>query len=160
MGTILVELNPQRAPVSVANFLQYVKDKQYDNTIFHRVISGFMIQGGGFTKDLVEKPTRAPIKNEADNGLTNSIGAIAMARTGDPQSATAQFYINVGNNTSLDYTEASDRGWGYAVFGKVIQGMDVVLKISKLPTDYSDSPLQTVVIQSITLKETPEKKID
>nr|WP_225907142.1 peptidylprolyl isomerase [Methyloradius palustris] len=158
MGTILVELNSQRAPVTVANFLQYVKDKQYDNTIFHRVISGFMIQGGGFTKDLVEKPTRSPIKNEADNGLTNSIGAIAMARTGDPQSATAQFYINVANNVSLDYTEASDRGWGYAVFGKVVQGMDVVLKISKLPTDPSDTPLQTVVIQSITLKDTPEKK--
>ncbi|HEY0268415.1 MAG TPA: peptidylprolyl isomerase [Methyloradius sp.] len=158
MGTILVELNSQRAPITVANFLQYIKDKQYDNTIFHRVISGFMIQGGGFTKDLVEKSTRAPIKNEADNGLTNSIGAIAMARTGDPQSATAQFYINVANNTSLDYTEASDRGWGYTVFGKVVQGMDVVLKISKLPTDPSDTPLQTVVIQSITLKDTPEKK--
>jgi len=158
MGTILVELNSQRAPVTVANFLQYVKDKQYDNTIFHRVISGFMIQGGGFTKDLVEKPTRAPIKNEADNGLTNSIGAIAMARTGDPQSATAQFYINVANNTSLDYTEPSDRGWGYTVFGKVVQGMDVVLKISKLPTDQSDTPLQTVVIQSVSLKDPPDKK--
>jgi len=158
MGTILVELNSQRAPVTVANFLQYVKDKQYDNTIFHRVISGFMIQGGGFTKDLVEKPTRSPIKNEADNGLTNSIGSIAMARTSDPQSATAQFYINVANNTSLNYTEASDRGWGYTVFGKVVQGMDVVLKISKLPTDPSDTPLQAVVIQSITLKDIPEKK--
>jgi len=157
-GTILVELNSQRAPITVANFLQYVKDKQYDNTIFHRVISGFMIQGGGFTKDLVEKPTRSPIKNEADNGLTNSIGAIAMARTGDPQSATAQFYINVANNVSLDYTEASDRGWGYAVFGKVVQGMDVVLKISKLPTDPSDTPLQTVVIQSITLKDASDNK--
>ena len=157
-GTILVELNSQRAPITVANFLQYVKDKQYDNTIFHRVIAGFMIQGGGFTKDLVEKPTRAPIKNEADNGLTNSIGAIAMARTGDPQSATAQFYINVANNVSLDYTEASERGWGYAVFGKVVQGMDVVLKISKLPTDPSDTPLQTVVIQSITLKDASDKK--
>jgi peptidyl-prolyl cis-trans isomerase A (cyclophilin A)/peptidyl-prolyl cis-trans isomerase B (cyclophilin B) len=158
MGTILVELNSQRAPVTVANFLQYVKDKQYDNTIFHRVISGFMIQGGGFTKDMTEKQTRAPIKNEADNGLTNSIGSIAMARTGDPQSATAQFYINVANNTSLNYTEPSDRGWGYAVFGKVVQGMDVVLKVSKLPTDPSDTPLQTVVIQSITLKDAPDKK--
>ena len=151
-GLILVELNSEKAPNTVANFLQYVKDKHYDGTIFHRVISGFMIQGGGLTEDFKEKPTRPPIKNEADNGLTNSLGTIAMARTSDPHSATAQFYINVANNTPLNYTDKSERGWGYTVFGKVVKGLDVVQKISHMQTDGGDVPLQTVLIKSITIQ--------
>jgi cyclophilin family peptidyl-prolyl cis-trans isomerase len=149
-GLIVVELNSDKAPITVANFLQYVKDNHYSGTIFHRVISGFMIQGGGMDKNLNEKTTRAPIHNEADNGLTNSLGTIAMARTSDPHSATAQFYINVANNNSLNYTDKSERGWGYTVFGKVIKGMDVVQKISRLPTDNGDVPLQTIVIESVS----------
>lgn len=151
-GLIVVELNSDKAPNTVANFLQYTKDGFYTGTIFHRVISGFMIQGGGITKDFKEKPTREPIKNEADNGLTNSLGTIAMARTGDPHSATAQFYINVANNTALNYTDKSERGWGYTVFGKVVKGLDVVQKISRMQTDGGDAPLQTVVIESITVQ--------
>jgi cyclophilin family peptidyl-prolyl cis-trans isomerase len=136
----------------VANFLEYVKTKHYAGTIFHRVISGFMIQGGGMSKDMQEKPTRAPIKNEADNGLVNDIGTIAMARTGDPHSATSQFFINVANNDFLNHTSKDDRGWGYAVFGKVTQGMDVVNKIAKSPTWPGDVPTQTIVIESVVLK--------
>ncbi len=149
-GSIIVELNAEKAPNTVANFLQYVKDKHYAGTIFHRVIPGFMIQGGGMDKNLNEKTTRAPIKNEADNGLTNSLGTIAMARTSDPHSATAQFFINVANNSFLNHTDKSERGWGYTVFGKVVKGLDVVQKISKLPTDGGDVPLQTVAIESVT----------
>jgi cyclophilin family peptidyl-prolyl cis-trans isomerase len=148
----VVELNSEKAPNTVANFLQYVKDDFYSGTIFHRVISGFMIQGGGITKDFQEKPTRAPIKNEADNGLTNSLGTIAMARTGDPHSATAQFFINVANNQALNYTDKSERGWGYTVFGKVVKGLDVVQKISHVQTDGGDVPLQAVVIESVTVQ--------
>lgn len=151
-GLIVVELNSEKAPNTVANFLQYVKDNHYSGTIFHRVISGFMIQGGGYTKDFQEKPTRDPIKNEADNGLTNTLGTIAMARTGDPHSASAQFYINVVNNGFLNHTDKSERGWGYTVFGKVVKGLDVVQKIARMPTDGGDVPLQTVVIESVTLK--------
>ncbi len=151
-GLIVVELNQEKAPKTVANFVQYAKDKFYEGTIFHRVISNFMIQGGGMDKDLNEKSTRAPIKNEADNGLTNTLGTIAMARTGDPHSATAQFFINTNNNAFLNYTDASERGWGYTVFGKVIKGMDVVMAIAKTPTDGSDVPYKTVVIESITIK--------
>ncbi|HEY8119337.1 MAG TPA: peptidylprolyl isomerase [Methylophilaceae bacterium] len=151
-GIIVVELNSEKAPNTVANFLQYVKDDFYSGTIFHRVISGFMIQGGGITKDFQEKPTRAPIKNEADNGLTNSLGTIAMARTGDPHSATAQFFINVANNQALNYTDKSERGWGYTVFGKVVKGLDVVQKISHVQTDGGDVPLQAVVIESVTVQ--------
>ncbi len=156
-GAFLVELNPEKAPNTVANFLQYVKDNFYSGTVFHRVISNFMIQGGGMDKDLNEKKTRAPIKNEADNGLTNSLGTIAMARTGDPHSATAQFYINVAENTFLNYTDKSERGWGYTVFGKVIKGMDVVQRISRTPTDGGDVPYQTVTIESVTLLPPPAK---
>jgi cyclophilin family peptidyl-prolyl cis-trans isomerase len=154
-GSIIVELNSKRAPRTVANFLTYVKEHHYDGTIFHRVISNFMIQGGGFTTSMDEKPTHAPIRNEADNGLTNAIGSIAMARTNDPHSATAQFYINVANNSFLNYTESSERGWGYTVFGRVVSGMDVVQRIARIPTDGSDVPLQTVLIQSVNIIEPP-----
>jgi peptidyl-prolyl cis-trans isomerase B (cyclophilin B) len=151
-GQIVLELNSEKAPNTVANFVQYVKDGHYDGTIFHRVIAGFMIQGGGLDRDLNEKPTREPIRNEADNGLTNSIGTVAMARTSDPHSATAQFFINVANNTFLNHTDKSQRGWGYAVFGRVVKGMDVVQRISTLPTDGGDMPLTTVVIESARLR--------
>jgi cyclophilin family peptidyl-prolyl cis-trans isomerase len=152
-GLIVVELNKEKAPNTVANFVQYAKEGFYSGTIFHRVISNFMIQGGGMDKDLNEKKTHAPIKNEADNGLTNALGTIAMARTGDPHSATAQFFINVTNNTFLNYTDKTERGWGYAVFGKVTKGLDVVQKIAHMPTDGGDVPVQTITIESITIKE-------
>lgn len=156
-GVIVVELNPDKAPNTVANFLQYVKDGHYTGTIFHRVISNFMIQGGGMDKNFKEKPTRAPIKNEANNGLTNGVGTIAMARTGDPHSAAAQFFINVIKNDFLNYTDQSERGWGYTVFGRVVKGMDVVERIARLPTDGGDKPLQTITIESVTLLPAPAK---
>ncbi len=152
-GLIVLELNSEKAPNTVANFLQYVKDGHYNGTIFHRVIAGFMIQGGGMDRNLNEKATREPIKNEADNGLTNVIGSIAMARTSNPHSASAQFFINVANNTFLNHTSKTERGWGYAVFGRVVKGMDVVQRISTLPTDGGDVPLQTVTIESATIKQ-------
>ncbi len=152
MGPIVVELNSAKAPKTVANFLEYVKSNHYSGTIFHRVIPGFMIQGGGLTKDLHEKPTRAPIINEADNGLKNDVGTIAMARTGDPHSATAQFFINVANNGFLNHSSRDERGWGYAVFGKVVQGMDVVDKIAATPTS-SDVPVKPIVIESVVVKK-------
>ncbi len=152
-GTMLVELYPEKAPKTVDNFLQYVTSHHYDGTIFHRVITNFMIQGGGMDKDLNERPTRPPIRNEADNGLTNSFASIAMARTGDPHSATSQFYINVANNTSLNHSEKSDRGWGYCVFGKVVKGMEVAEHISHLPTDGGDLPIQTILIEYIKVVE-------
>ncbi len=156
LGDIVLELNREQAPKSVENFLNYVREGFYDGTIFHRVIDSFMIQGGGFTQDFQKKPTRAPIKNEADNGLKNLKGAIAMARTSDPHSATAQFFINVADNGFLNHTSPSPRGWGYAVFGKVVNGMDVVDKIRKTPTGSggpfrSDVPRTPVVIEKITL---------
>lgn len=151
-GLIVLELNSEKAPNTVTNFVQYVKDGHFNGTIFHRVIAGFMIQGGGMDKNLNEKPTREPIKNEADNGLANNIGTVAMARTGDPHSASAQFFINVANNTFLNHTDKSQRGWGYAVFGKVVKGMDVVQRISTMPTDGGDMPIQTIVIESATVK--------
>jgi cyclophilin family peptidyl-prolyl cis-trans isomerase len=156
MGDIVLELNRAKAPRTVDNFLSYVNDGFYNGTIFHRVIDGFMIQGGGFTQDLQQKPTKAPIPNEADNGLKNDRGTIAMARTSNPNSATAQFFINVVNNDSLNFRDKTIRGWGYAVFGKVVEGMDVVDKIRKLPTGPSgpfrqDVPKTTVVIQSATV---------
>ena len=153
-GIIIVELNSEKAPKTVANFVQYANDGFYTGTVFHRIISGFMIQGGGLDKNLNEKTTRAPIKNEADNGLANTLGTIAMARTGDPHSASSQFFINVANNTFLNHTEKSDRGWGYTVFGKVIKGMDVVERISKLPTDGGDVPVQAVIIESVSVLPT------
>jgi peptidyl-prolyl cis-trans isomerase B (cyclophilin B) len=149
-GDILLELFPDQAPETVKNFLQYVDDEFYANTIFHRVINGFMIQGGGMGVRMDEKPTRAPIKNEANNGLKNDRGTIAMARTQDPNSATAQFFINHADNGFLNHTAPSVSGWGYCVFGKVIEGMDVVDKIAKLKTKsqgfHDDVPVDMVVI--------------
>lgn len=153
-GDIVVELFPAKAPKTVANFLKYVDDGFYTNTLFHRVIAGFMIQGGGFTTQFELKPTNAPIPNEADNGLKNLRGTIAMARTVDPQSATSQFFINVVDNPHLDFQNKTPRGWGYCVFGKVVKGMDVVDKIANLPTGpggpfQRDVPKTPVVILSI-----------
>ncbi|MBF0219275.1 MAG: peptidylprolyl isomerase [Gammaproteobacteria bacterium] len=153
-GKITIELFADKAPQSVANFLSYVDEKFYDGTIFHRVIDNFMVQGGGFDSDFQQKPTRAPVANEADNGLKNLTGTLAMARTADPQSATAQFYINVANNNFLDFREKTPRGWGYAVFGTVTSGMDVVAKIKSAKTGAagpfpSDVPQPVVVIESI-----------
>lgn len=149
-GRIVLELNQAKAPETVANFLQYVKSKQYDGVIFHRVIENFMIQGGGFDADMKEKPTRAPIKNEANNGLKNSVYTVAMARTANPHSASAQFFINVKDNDFLSYP--GQDGWGYCVFGKVIQGRDVVDKIKTVKTGqrgpHGDVPLEPVIIQS------------
>jgi peptidyl-prolyl cis-trans isomerase B (cyclophilin B) len=154
-GTIRLELYPGKAPKSVENFLQYVKDGHYDGTVFHRVIDGFMIQGGGFDGSYKQKATRDPIQNEAKNGLKNDLGTIAMARTNAPHSASAQFFINVKNNDFLNAAAAQD-GWGYAVFGKVVSGMDVVTKIAKTPTGSggpfrTDVPKQPVVIESMTV---------
>jgi peptidyl-prolyl cis-trans isomerase A (cyclophilin A) len=149
MGDIELELNADKAPVSVANFLEYVNSGFYTNTVFHRVIKGFMIQGGGFDKDLVEKPTREPIKNEAGNGLSNKRGTIAYARTNVVNSATSQFFINHKDNAFLDHRDESDRGFGYVVFGKVIKGMDVVDKIAQVQTNKQDMPLTPVIILSV-----------
>tara|TARA_B110001454_G_scaffold219189_1_gene251059 strand:+ start:1263 stop:1907 length:645 start_codon:yes stop_codon:yes gene_type:complete len=161
-GLIVVELDKEKAPKTVENFLAYVKDKFYDGTIFHRVIDNFMIQGGGFKDDLSEKDTKDPIKNEADNGLKNDKYTIAMARTSDPHSASAQFYINVKDNGALNYREKTPGGWGYAVFGKVTKGEDVVDKIKGVKTGVKntpggmpmdDVPVETVKIESIRLKK-------
>lgn len=149
MGEIVLELYPEKAPKSVENFLQYVKNGHYTGTIFHRVIEGFMIQGGGYDKNMAEKPTRAPIENEAKNGLKNETYTLAMARTSAPHSASSQFFINVKNNSFLDYP-AQD-GWGYAVFGKVIKGMDVVDKIKAVPTGRNDIPAKPVTIESASV---------
>lgn len=162
LGEIVVELYPDKAPKSVENFLQYVRDGHYDGTIFHRVIDGFMIQGGGFTPDMVQKPTRAPIMNEADNGLRNTVGTLAMARTMDPHSATSQFYLNVANNASLDFREKTPRAWGYAVFGRVVKGMGTVGQIKSVPTTsvgpFQDVPREPVVIRKATLLTASEKQ--
>lgn len=151
---IEVELNPEKAPISVKNFLSYVDDKFYDNTIFHRVIGTFMIQGGGFTADMKEKKTKAPIKNEANNGLKNDTGTIAMARTSDVDSATSQFYINVADNEALNH--GGPNGFGYAVFGKVTKGMHVVDRIKAVRTGqmngHGDVPMTAVIIKSIKRK--------
>jgi len=153
LGTIRIELYPAKAPKTVANFLQYVKDGHYSGVIFHRVIPNFMIQVGGFDRDMKERKTREPIQNEAKNGLKNDIGTLAMARTNAPHSASAQFFINLKDNDFLNYP--GQDGWGYAVFGKVISGMDVVNKIAKVPTGnsghYSDVPREAIVIESATL---------
>ncbi|MEN9903103.1 MAG: peptidyl-prolyl cis-trans isomerase [Pseudomonadota bacterium] len=156
MGAITVELDTEHAPVSAANFLSYAKDGTYNNTIFHRVINGFMIQGGGFEPGMKQKPTKAPIKNEANNGLKNTTGTLAMARTSDPHSATDQFFINVADNDFLNFKSETPQGWGYAVFGKVTDGMDVVNKIKAVKTGTSgfhqDVPKEDVIIQSVTVK--------
>lgn len=161
-GDIYLKLYDDKAPQSVANFLQYINDDFYDGTIFHRVISSFMIQGGGFKQDLQRKTPRAPIENEASNGLKNDRGTLAMARTGDPHSATSQFFINVQDNVALNYTgEQNTNTWGYAVFGEVVQGMDVVDEIRFKPTGAKppfrqNAPLENVVIEDISvIKELP-----
>jgi len=164
-GSILLELYPEKAPKTVKNFLSYVQENHYKDTIFHRVIPGFMIQGGGFDKSLKQKPTRQPIENEADNGLKNEIGTIAMARTGNPHSATTQFFINVGNNKFLNYTMPNLRGYGYTVFGRVISGMDVVNKISVTPSGASkpftkDVPKEMIVIKSISTIESVSEEMN
>jgi peptidyl-prolyl cis-trans isomerase B (cyclophilin B) len=151
-GRIVLELDAAKAPKTVANFVEYVKSGHYNGTIFHRVIDGFMIQGGGFDEKMKQKSTGTPIQNEADNGLKNDIGTIAMARTGDPHSATAQFFINVGNNGFLNHSGKNPQGWGYAVFGKTVEGMDVVNKIKGVATGnaggHQDVPRTAVVIET------------
>lgn len=152
MGDIVIELNEEKAPITCENFKQYVTDGHYDGTIFHRVINGFMIQGGGFEAGMGEKRTRDPIQNEANNGLSNEIGTIAMARTPNPHSASAQFFINVKNNSFLDFRSESPDGWGYAVFGKVVEGIDVVEQIKAVETTmrkgHQDVPVEDVVINA------------
>jgi peptidyl-prolyl cis-trans isomerase B (cyclophilin B) len=158
-GRIVIELYADKAPKTAKNFLDYVKAGFYNGTIFHRVIPGFMIQGGGFTPDLKEKPTRAPIKNEANNMVQNQRGTIAMARTGDPDSASAQFFINLVNNGSLNHTANTQQGWGYTVFGNVVEGMDVVDAIAQVkaaPGISEAVPVEPVVIQKATLVSAPK----
>ena len=154
-GDITLELNAEKAPITVANFLQYVESGYYDGIIFHRVIDGFMIQGGGFDANMKQKSTKAEIKNEADNGLSNDKYTIAMARTSIPDSASSQFFINVGDNNSLNHTAATSSGWGYCVFGKVVEGMDVVDKIRAVKTTskagHRDVPIEAVFIEKASL---------
>lgn len=151
MGDIVLELNAEKAPKTVENFLAYVDSGFYDGTIFHRVIGNFMVQGGGMDPSFQQKATQSPIENEADNGLGNSVGTVAMARTQDPHSATAQFFINVSNNTFLNHTSKDIQGWGYAVFGEVVEGMDVVDKIKGVATGnfqgHQDVPKDQVIIE-------------
>lgn len=154
-GNITLELDDAKAPKTVANFIEYVKKGHYDNTVFHRVIDGFMIQGGGFEPGMKQKPTAEQVENEADNGLKNDIYTLSMARTNDPHSATAQFFINVGNNEFLNHSSKTPQGWGYAVFGKVIGGTEVVDAIRKVKTGskgfHQDVPAEDVVIESAEL---------
>ncbi len=156
-GDIKIQLNDEKAPETSANFLQYCRDGFYDNTLFHRVIDGFMVQGGGMTSGLVEKESRAPIKNEANNGLSNKAGTLAMARTMEPHSASSQFFINVNDNTFLDFKSESLDGWGYCVFAEVVEGMDVVNKIKDVATGsmgmHQDVPLEEVFISGTTIEE-------
>jgi peptidyl-prolyl cis-trans isomerase B (cyclophilin B) len=153
-GTFVIALDPKKAPKTVENFLAYVDAKHYDGTIFHRVISSFMVQGGGYDQAYEKRPTRAPVQNEADNGVKNTRGTVAMARTGDPHSATAQFFVNVVDNAFLDFKAKDQQGWGYCVFGKVTEGLDVVDKIKAVATGSNgpfskDAPNELVVIQSV-----------
>ena len=154
-GRIVIEVYADKAPKSAKNFLDYVKAGHYNNTIFHRVMPGFMVQGGGFTPDMTEKPTRGPIQNEADNQELNQRGTVAMARTGDPNSATAQFFVNLVNNGFLNFRSKTQDGWGYTVFGKVVEGMDVVDAIAQVPTAtkgmYEAVPVTPVVIKKATV---------
>lgn len=154
-GDIVIELDFDKAPKTAANFKQYAEEGFYNGTIFHRVIDGFMVQGGGMTEDMEQKKTRAPIENEADNGLKNVVGSLAMARTNDPHSATAQFFINVKDNSFLNHSSKSAQGWGYCVFGKVTEGMDVVNKIKGVKTGnkgfHQDVPVEPVVIEKVTV---------
>ena len=155
MGAIVIELNEEKAPKTVENFLNYVKSGHYDGTIFHRIIDGFMIQGGGMDAEMNEKATNAPVENEADNGLKNDAGTIAMARTQDPHSATSQFFVNVKYNDFLNHSGKNMQGWGYTVFGKVTSGMDVIEKMRGVPTGrfgmHADVPKEPVVINSATI---------
>ena len=157
MGDIVLQLDAEKAPKSTANFLKYVKEGFYDGTIFHRVIDGFMVQGGGLTEDMTTKPTSDPIQNEADNGLKNDKYTVAMARTMDPHSATAQFFINVADNDFLNHSGKNPQGWGYAVFGRVISGQEVVAKIKGVPTGnkgmHQDVPVEPVFIEKATVEE-------
>ncbi|WP_337841182.1 peptidylprolyl isomerase [Rheinheimera sp.] len=150
-GVITLQLFADKAPATVENFLSYVKDGFYDNTIFHRVINGFMIQGGGFTPEMEQKDTQKPIKNEANNKVSNKKGTIAMARTSDPHSATCQFFINVANNDFLDFSSESSQGWGYCVFGEVVEGLDIVDKIKTVATGrkfgHADVPVEPVILE-------------
>lgn len=154
-GDIVLELNAEKAPKTVANFISYVESGHYNGTIFHRVISNFMVQGGGFDTDFNQKPTQAPVENEADNGLSNVNGSVAMARTMDPHSASAQFFINVNNNDFLNFRDESMQGWGYAVFGKVTEGMETVNKIKAVATGgkkgHQDVPVEDVVLEKAEL---------
>ncbi|MGI4985557.1 MAG: peptidylprolyl isomerase [Janthinobacterium lividum] len=156
-GIIKIELNAEKAPKSVANFLAYAKKGHYDNTVFHRVIDGFMIQGGGFEPSMTQKPTDAPVDNEANNGLKNVKGSVAMARTNDPHSATAQFFINVADNEFLNFTSPTPQGWGYTVFGQVTEGLDVIEKIRKVKTGnkgfHQDVPVDDVIIEKAVVTE-------
>lgn len=155
MGRIVLELNSEKAPATVENFIQYVQSGHYDGLIFHRVIDNFMIQGGGFDKDMKQRSTRAPIQNEADNGLTNDVGTVAMARTNDPHSASAQFFINVKNNAFLNHSSKTMQGWGYAVFGRVVEGMDVINQIKGVRTGnaagHGDVPVSPIIIEKAVL---------
>ena len=163
MGVIVLELQPENAPETVKNFLQYAKDGFYNGTIFHRVIADFMIQGGGFTPDMQQKKTRDPIKHEGGNGLRNQVGSIAMARTGEPNSGTSQFFINVVDNQMLDFRGPGPQEIGYCVFGRVIKGLDVVNKIRGVPTarkgPHGDVPVQPVMIEKVTLLEVAAKPV-
>ena len=154
-GRIVLELDPGKAPRTEENFLRYVQSGHFDGTIFHRVIPNFMIQGGGFSESMSQKSTQEPIQNEADNGLKNARGSIAMARTSDPHSASAQFFINLKDNDFLNHTGKNAQGWGYAVFGKVVEGMDVVDQIARVKTGrrgvHDDVPMEAVVIQKATI---------
>ncbi|GAB3526405.1 peptidylprolyl isomerase [Photobacterium proteolyticum] len=157
-GDIKIQLNTEKAPETCANFLQYCRDGFYSDTLFHRVIDGFMIQGGGMASGMVEKETRAPIKNEANNGLSNKVGTLAMARTMEPHSASSQFFINVNDNKFLDFKSETPDGWGYCVFAEVVEGMDVVNKIKAVSTGnwgyvHQDVPVEEVVINSVTIEE-------
>jgi cyclophilin family peptidyl-prolyl cis-trans isomerase len=155
LGSVVIDLYPENAPQTVENFLQYVKDGFYDGTVFHRVIPGFMVQGGGFTRNLQQKPTRPAIRNEAGNGLRNAVGTVAMARTKDPHSATAQFFINVADNDFLDFKSPDENGYGYTVFGRVSSGMDVVQKMLQVPTatvgPHQNVPRTPIVIENARL---------
>ena len=156
-GLITLELDAEKAPVTVANFIEYVKSGHFDGTIFHRVIPGFVIQGGGLESGMKEKPTQAPIENEADNGLKNVTGSICIARTNDPHSATSQFFINLKDNQFLDHSEKSPQGWGYAVFGQVTDGMDVVEAIAAVQTGnaggHQDVPVEDIVVEKVTITD-------
>jgi peptidyl-prolyl cis-trans isomerase B (cyclophilin B) len=156
-GDIVIELNFDKAPKTAANFLQYCRDQFYAGTVFHRVINGFMVQGGGMDENMKEKASRAPIENEADNGLKNDTGTLAMARTNDPHSASSQFFINVADNDFLNHKGKNPQGWGYAVFGKVVEGMETVNKIKAVPTGskgfHQDVPTELVIIERVTVSD-------